>query len=281
MYKENIMSNIKIHNKSDFEGMREAGKITAMTLDFIEEYVTEGITTDKLNTLCHDFIISHNAIPAPLNYKGFPKSICTSINNVVCHGIPDNTILKSGDIVKIDITSILNGWHGDSCRTYFVGSHFNTNPKLRKASVLTKVTYDAMMLAINAVKPGVKLSEVGKIIQNHVHKYGFQPVRDFCGHGIGKSFHAEPSVLHYYEKGLFTDDIVLQEGMFFTIEPMINEGKWGINISKHDKWTVTTRDNKLSAQFEHTIGITEHGAEIFTLSLQDKHFPQCLKKLAL
>lgn len=273
---------ITIHTSADFEKMRAAGKLAAEILDFITPHVQIGVTTDELNKLCHDKIIAAGAIPAPLNYKGFPKSICTSLNHVVCHGIPCDDILKNGDILNIDVTVILDGWHGDSSRMYFAGE-----PSI-KAKRLTQVTYDAMMLGIEQVKPGAPLSNIGRAIQTHAEKHGFSVVRDFCGHGIGRVFHTEPSVVHYYEK---TRDVILEEGMFFTIEPMINEGNFKTKFYQAGKdapdqklekqkqeWVATTTDftagkKSLSAQFEHTVGVTKDGVEIFTGSPKGLDFP--------
>jgi methionyl aminopeptidase len=249
---------IKIHQKEDFAKMRQAGKLAAQILDYIGDYVEVGVTTEHLNDLCHNKIIKDGAIPAPLNYKGFPKSICTSVNHVVCHGIPRDKKLKNGDIINIDVTVIVDGWHGDSSRMYFVG-----NP-LIKAKRLCQVTYDSMMLGIEQVKPGATLADIGKAIQNYAQSFGYSVVRDFCGHGIGKVFHDNPSVVHFYEKK--NENIILKEGMFFTVEPMINAGKFETILSRHDGWTVTTRDKSLSAQYEHTIGVTKNGYEIFTVS---------------
>lgn len=237
--------------------MRAAGLLAAQVLDFITPYVKEGVITDELNKLCHDKIIASGAIPAPLNYRGFPKSICTSVNHVVCHGIPSEKPLREGDILNIDVTVILDGWHGDTSRMFFVGE-----PSI-KAKRLVKVTYDCMMLGIDQVKPGARLGDIGHAIQAYAEKNGFSVVRDYCGHGIGKIFHAEPSILHYGKKGT---GAILEEGMFFTVEPMINAGKAETILSKHDGWTVTTRDKSLSAQFEHTVGVTADGVEIFTQS---------------
>jgi methionyl aminopeptidase len=273
---------ITIHSASDFEKMRAAGKLAAEILDFITDYVQVGVTTNELNDLCHNKIIAAGAISAPLNYKGFPKSICTSLNHVVCHGIPDDEILKKGDILNIDVTVILDGWHGDSSRMYFVGE-----PSI-KAKRLTQVTYDSMMLGIEQIKVGAPLSNIGRAIQNYAEKNGFSVVRDFCGHGIGRVFHTEPSVLHYYEK---SRDVILEEGMFFTVEPMINEGNYKtkfyqINSSAENqaaeimkqKWVATTADftagkKSLSAQFEHTVAVTKDGFEIFTASPKGFDFP--------
>ena len=255
---------IKIHSAADFKKMRAAGQLAAATLDFITEYVEPGITTNKLNDLCHKFIINNKAIPAPLNYRGFPKSICTSINHVVCHGIPSDKKLSNGDIINIDVTVIVDGWHGDTSRMFYVGD------VSIKAKRLTQVTYEAMMLAIDIVKPGVHLGDIGAIIQKHATKHNYSVVRDYTGHGIGRVFHDEPTILHYGKPGT---GAVLEEGMFFTIEPMINVGKAETILSKFDQWTVTTRDKSLSAQFEHTIGVTQNGAEIFTLSPNNWLYP--------
>ena len=252
------------HPIEDFAKMRRAGRLGAEILDYITDFVEVGVTTDRLNTLCHNKIIENGAIPAPLNYKGFPKSICTSINHVICHGIPSDKKLKDGDILNIDVTVIVDGWHGDTSRMYYVGK-----PSV-KAQRLCQATYQAMMLGIEQVMPGNRLGDIGFAIQNYVESQGFSVVRDYCGHGIGKIFHTEPNVLHYGKKDT---GIVLEEGMFFTIEPMINVGRYETILSKHDDWTVTTRDKSLSAQFEHTIGVTKDGFEIFTLSPKNMNFP--------
>lgn len=256
---------IKIHSKEDFAKMRIASKLASEILDYITPFVEVGVTTNYLNDLCHQKIIENNAIPAPLNYRGFPKSICTSVNHVICHGIPSKKILNNGDILNIDVTVIVDGWHGDTSRMYFVGDNVSI-----KAKKLTQITYECMMLGIEQVKPGANLNNIGCAIQNHAEKHGFSVVRDYCGHGIGKVFHAEPSVLHYKSSH---EKIIMQEGMFFTVEPMINAGSFETLLSKHDGWTVTTRDKSLSAQFEHTIGVTDNGFEIFTLSPQGLDFP--------
>jgi len=256
---------ITIHKSEDFEKMRIAGKLAGEILDYITPFVEVGVTTDYLNDLCHNKIIENNAIPAPLNYRGFPKSICTSVNHVICHGIPSDKTLKNGDILNIDVTVIVDGWHGDTSRMYFVGNDVSI-----KAKKLTQITYECMMMGIEKVKPEIHLGEIGFVIQNHAEKHGFSVVRDYCGHGIGKVFHAEPSVLHYGKKN---SGILLNEGMFFTIEPMINVGTFETLLSKHDGWTVTTRDKSLSAQFEHTIGVTKDGFEIFTASPKGLDFP--------
>ena len=248
---------IELHGMADFEGMRKAGRLCAETLDMITEHVQPGVTTETLDQLCRKFIEQHGAIPAPLGYKGYPKSICTSINHVVCHGIPEDRKLKDGDIVNIDVTVILDGWHGDSSRMYLAGDKVPI-----KARKLVDVTYDCMMAGIEAVKPGATLGDVGHAIQTIAESNRFSVVRDFCGHGLGRIFHVPPSVMHIGEPG---EGIVLEPGMFFTIEPMINAGHYATKILP-DGWTAVTRDRSLSAQFEHTLAVTDTGFEIFTLS---------------
>ncbi len=248
---------IEIHDKADFEGMRVAGKLAAQTLDMITEHVVPGVTTEKLDQLCHDFITKNGAIPAPLNYKGFPKSICTSVNHVICHGIPGEKILKDGDILNIDVTVIVDGWHGDTSRMYLLGDKVPV-----KAKRLVDITYDCLMAGIEAVKPGNTFGDIGHAIQTLAEGQRFSVVRDFCGHGLGKVFHAPPSIMHAAEAGTGP---VFEPGMFFTIEPMINAGGWQMKVLS-DGWTAVTRDRSLSAQFEHTLAVTEDGFEIFTLS---------------
>lgn len=256
---------IKIHTQEDFSKMRVAGRLAAETLDFITDYVKPGVTTLDLNDLCHEFIVSNKAIPAPLGYKGFPKSICTSVNHVVCHGIPSaKKVLKAGDIINIDVTVIVDGWHGDTSRMYYVGE-VAVKPKR-----LVQVTYEAMMIGIEMIKPGIRLGDIGHAIQKHAEKHNYSVVRDYTGHGIGKVFHDEPSVLHYGKPGTGP---ILKEGMFFTVEPMINAGSYETLLSKLDDWTVTTRDKSLSAQFEHTVGVTNNGVEVFTLSPGNLLYP--------
>lgn len=251
----NTGKKIIIHSPADFEGMRKAGHLAARTLDFITPHVKEGISTQELNDLCHDFIVSHQGIPAPLNYKGFPKSICTSLNHVVCHGIPGPKKLAEGDILNIDVTVILDGWYGDTSRMFTIGKI-----PLR-AQKLIDVTYEAMMRGIEVVRPGAHLGDIGYAIQSFAESKGFSIVRDFCGHGLGRVFHAPPEVLHF---GKPHTDIEVQEGMFFTIEPMINAGRYETKVL-NDGWTAVTRDKSLSAQFEHSLGVTVTGYEIFTL----------------
>ncbi len=248
---------IVINDAQGFAGMRAAGRLAAETLDFITPHVAPGVTTEALDRLCHDFIIAHDAIPAPLGYRGFPKSICTSVNHVVCHGIPnEKKSLADGDTLNIDVTVILDGWHGDTSRMFFIGK-----PSV-KARRLTEVTYEAMMRGIEVVKPGATLGDIGHAIQSHAEKNRFSVVRDFCGHGLGRIFHTAPSILHYGKPGTGT---VLREGMFFTIEPMINAGRFEVKVLE-DGWTAVTRDKSLSAQFEHSIAVTADGYEIFTMS---------------
>ncbi len=254
---------IRLHDAADFAAMRRAGRLAAETLDFITPKVHPGITTGELDKLCHDFIVAHGAVPAPLNYRGFPKSVCTSVNHVVCHGIPGDKRLQEGDIVNIDVTVILDGWHGDTSRMFTAG-----RPNLR-AQRLIETTYEAMMRGIAAVKPGATLGDIGHAIQGFAESRRFSVVRDFCGHGIGQVFHDAPSVLHFGHPGTGP---ALIEGMFFTVEPMINAGSYQVKILE-DGWTAVTRDRSLSAQFEHTVGVTAEGHEIFTLSPAGLHCP--------
>jgi methionyl aminopeptidase len=248
---------VKLHEPREFEGMRRAGRLAAETLDFVTPHVKPGATTGELDRLCHDFIVGRGATPAPLGYRGFPKSICTSVNHVVCHGIPDERkILDEGDILNIDITVILDGWHGDTSRMFAVGEVGV------KAKRLIDVTYEAMMRGIAAIKPGATLGDIGYAIQGYVEASRFAVVEDFCGHGLGTVFHDAPSVLHYGRPG---EDLELREGMFFTVEPMVNAGRKETKILA-DGWTAVTRDKSLSAQFEHSVGVTAAGCEIFTLS---------------
>jgi len=247
----------RIHGPEDFKGMRKAGRLAAETLDYLTPHVRPGVSTGELDRLCEAFIRDRGAVPAPLGYKGFPKSICTSVNHVVCHGIPDDRkVLVEGDTLNIDVTVILDGWHGDTSRMFAVGQ---VGVKARK---LGEVTYEAMMRGIGAVKPGATLGDIGHAIQDFAEANRFSVVRDFCGHGLGRIFHEPPSVLHYGRAG---EGLVLKEGMFFTIEPMINAGRYEVKVLA-DGWTAVTRDKSLSAQFEHSVGVTATGAEIFTTS---------------
>lgn len=247
---------IVCHPPSSFTAMEKAGQLAAQVLDFLAPYVIPGVTTEELDTLAHKYILEKEAVPAPLNYHGFPKSICTSLNNVVCHGIPGSKALIEGDILNIDVTVIKESWYGDTSRMFAVGN------VSKKAQRLMTVTYECLMKAIEAVKPGTTLGDIGHIIQSHAEAHGYSVVRDFCGHGIGQFFHGPPNVLHFGTPG---SGLILKEGMFFTIEPMINAGKAGTKILD-DGWTAVTRDGSLSAQYEHTLGVTSTGCQIFTLS---------------
>ena len=247
---------IILHGAEGFQGMRAAGALAAEVLDMITDHVAIGITTEELDRICHEYITAKGAVPAPLNYKGFPKATCISLNHVICHGIPGPRKLVDGDILNIDVTVILDGWYGDTSRMYFVGT-----PSI-KARKLSTVTYDCLMKAIDICKPGTTLGDIGHVIQSHAEENRFSVVRDFTGHGLGRVFHSAPTVLHYGKKG---QGMVLEAGMFFTIEPMINAGKYDMKILA-DGWTAVTRDKSLSAQFEHSIGITDDGFEIFTNS---------------
>ncbi|TAE81375.1 MAG: type I methionyl aminopeptidase [Alphaproteobacteria bacterium] len=245
--------------------MRKAGRLTAEILDELYDFVRVGISTDDINRYCHQRIVEAGAIPAPLGYKGFPKSVCTSVNHVVCHGIPSEKKLIDGDIVNIDVTSIVDGWYGDASRMYFVG---NASVKARR---LVQVTYDCMMRGIEQVRPGATTGDIGAAIQEYAESQGFSVVRDYCGHGLGRVFHTLPNILHYGVRGEGTR---LEEGMFFTVEPMINAGKKETRLNPRDGWTVTTQDRSLSAQFEHSLGVTATGFELFTESPKGLHAPR-------
>lgn len=247
---------INIKSAREIELMREVGILAARTLTYLGNNLEIGMSTEDINTLCHDYTIKHDAIPATLNYHGFPKSLCTSLNNVICHGIPSkNDILKDGDILNLDVTSILNGFHGDTNKTFLIG---DVDPKIKH---LVDITYECTMAGIEACGPGKFLGDIGAAIQEIAEGNGYSVVRDYCGHGIGREFHEEPQVVHYGKKGT---GIELKPGMIFTVEPMINMGKHYTKLLK-DGWTVITKDKKLSAQFEHTILITESGHEILTI----------------
>ena len=244
-----------IKNATEIEKMRVAGNLASKVLIMIEDYVKPGVTTEELDAICHNYIVNNlDCIPAPLNYRGFPKSICTSINHQVCHGIPDNRVLKKQDIVNIDVTVIKDGYHGDTSKMFFVGK-----PTIQ-AERLVNITYKALKIGINTVKPGATLGDIGYNIQEFIEKNHCSVVREYCGHGIGKEFHEEPQILHYGEKG---KGIELKEGMTFTIEPMINFGKRDVKLLP-DNWTVVTKDHSLSAQWEHTILVTKNGYEVLT-----------------
>ncbi|MGQ9369592.1 type I methionyl aminopeptidase [Azospirillum sp. ST 5-10] len=250
-------SRIRLHGPEDFEGMRRAGRLAAMTLDFIAPYVQPGVSTGELDRLCEQFMRDHGAVPATLGYRGYPKASCISVNHVVCHGIPGDKRLRDGDVLNIDVTPILDGWYGDSSRMYLCGDSVSV-----KAKKLVDVTYEALMIGIAQVRPGATLGDVGHAIQTFAESHRFSVVRDFCGHGLGQVFHEPPSVLHFGRPGT---GVVLREGMFFTIEPMVNAGRHDVKILG-DGWTAVTKDKSLSAQFEHSIGVTADGCEIFTLS---------------
>ena len=242
--------------KEAFEKTKLAGVIAAGALDEVAKIAKPGVKTNIIDQLCYEYINDHGAYSAPLFYRGFPKSCCTSVNHVVCHGIPSEKILKEGDILNVDVTALKEGWHGDTSRTFEIG---NVSIKAKK---LVQTTYDAMMKAIKIVRDNIYLGDIGAVIQKHVENEGFSVVQDFCGHGIGKSFHKQPNVLHYGQKGTGEK---IHEGMIFTIEPMINVGDYQTKIL-NDGWTAVTKDKSLSAQFEHTIGVTKDGCEIFILS---------------
>ena len=254
---------ITLHRPQDFEGMRRAGRLAAETLDMIAPHVRPGVTTAEIDRLCHDFIVAAGAVPATLGYRGYTRSSCTSVNHVVCHGIPGERVLAEGDILNIDVTVILDGWHGDTSRMFAAG------PISTRARLLLDVTYEAMMRGVEAVRPGATLGDVGHAIQSFVERNRFSVVRDFCGHGIGRRFHEPPNVLHFGRPG---EGPVLRPGMFFTVEPMVNAGRPEVKILE-DGWTAVTRDRSLSAQFEHMVGVTDTGVEVFTFSPAGLHRP--------
>ena len=246
---------ITFKSPDEIEHMRVAGRLACQVLDMIAPHVAQGITTGELDRICHAYIVGNlDAVPAPLNYRGFPRSICTSVNHVVCHGIPGDKKLKNGDIINIDITVIKDQFHGDTSRMFFVGE-----PSVR-ARRLTTICYEAMMKGIDSVHPGARLGDIGYIIQRHAESHGFSVVREYCGHGIGRGFHEDPQVLHYGTPGT---GLELASGMTFTIEPMINAGRPETRLLA-DGWTVVTRDHSISAQWEHTVAVTDEGVEILT-----------------
>ena len=252
--------------KESFEQIKIAGNLAADTLDEVTSYVKPGVTTSKIDKICYEFIKDNGGYSAPLFYRGFPKSCCTSVNHIVCHGIPTNKYLKEGDIINVDVTAIVNGWHGDTSRMFFVGD------VSVKSKNLVSTTYNSMMRAITIIKSGVNLGDIGEAIQTYVEKKGFSVVRDYSGHCIGKTFHEPPNILHYGKKG---EGIKLETGMIFTVEPMINEGIYNTKLL-NDGWTAVTKDKSLSAQFEHTIGVTKDGFEIFTKSKKKYEQPPYL-----
>lgn len=251
-----------IKTQDEIEKMRVAGQLAATVLEMIGEYVKPGVSTGELDRICHDYIVNvQNAIPAPLNYNGFPKSICTSVNHVVCHGIPsESKILKNGDIINIDVTVIKDGYHGDTSKMFFVG---DVAPHAKR---LCRITQECMYKGIEIVRPGVTLGDIGHVIQEHAERNNYSVVREYCGHGIGKIFHEEPQILHYGKPG---QGLVIEEGMTFTIEPMINLGSRHTKLSKADGWTVTTKDRRLSAQWEHTLAVTADGFDIMTIRSEE------------
>ncbi|MBT3982650.1 MAG: type I methionyl aminopeptidase [Bacteriovoracaceae bacterium] len=247
---------VSIKSTREIDLMRKTCDLAKLTLEFLGEHVKAGVSTEKINQLTHDFIVEHNAYPSPLNYRGFPKSVCTSLNQVICHGIPtEKEVLSDGDIINIDVTTYLNKFHGDTNKTFFVGQASDSTIRL------VETTYSAMLAGIKCVRPGGRLGDIGAAIQEIVEGAGYSVVREYCGHGIGREFHEDPQVLHYGNRGT---GIELKPGMTFTIEPMVNEGSAGCRLLKDD-WTVVTRDDSLSAQFEHTILVTPAGYEILTL----------------
>jgi methionyl aminopeptidase len=247
---------IKIHGPAAFEGMRKAGQLVAHCLDMLTEHIKPGVPTDRLDKLVYDFAMDNGALPATLMYRGYKKSTCTSLNHVVCHGIPSDKPMKEGDIVNVDVTLILDGWHGDTSRMYAIGEI------PRRAERLIEVTHEAMMRGIATIKPGSTTGDIGAAIQSYVEAQHMSVVRDFCGHGLGRLFHDEPNIVHVGRPG---EGIVLKPGMFFTVEPMINLGRPHVKVLS-DGWTAVTRDRSLSAQFEHTVGVTDKGVEVFTFS---------------
>ena len=254
---------IKLHGAEAFAGMRKAGRLVAECLDMLCDEVKPGVPTERIDRLVFEFAMDHDARPATLMYRGYNKSTCTSINHVVCHGIPNDKPLKEGDIVNIDVTLILDGWHGDSSRMYAVGEI------PRKAERLIEVTYESLMRGIAAVKPGATTGDIGAAIQSFVEPQHMSVVRDFCGHGLGRLFHDEPNIVHVGRPG---EGIMLKPGMLFTIEPMINLGRAHVKVLS-DGWTAVTRDRSLSAQFEHAVGVTKDGVEVFTLSPKGRNKP--------
>lgn len=255
---------ISIKSEREIQLMKESCQLAAKTLNYIETKLKVGMTTEDVNHLCHEFITSHGAYPSPLNYHGFPKSVCTSLNEVICHGIPSKKdVLKNGDLLNIDVTTYYKNFHGDTNRTFFIG---DVSDELKQ---LVRITYDSMMAAIGVCRPGARMGDIGAVIEEMAHDHGYSVVHEYCGHGIGREFHEEPQVLHYGQRGT---GVEMRPGMTFTIEPMINLGRRHCKLLK-DGWTVITRDGRPSAQFEHTILITEDGHEILTLDPDGKQEP--------
>ncbi|WP_406666634.1 type I methionyl aminopeptidase [Gallaecimonas sp. GXIMD1310] len=260
--------NAKIKTPEEIEKMRVAGKLAADVLEMLTPHVKAGVTTEQLDRIAHDYIVNEQgAVPAPLNYHGFPKSICTSVNHVVCHGIPsEDKTLKDGDIINIDITVIKDGYHGDTSKMFFIGK-----PSIQ-AERVSRVAQEALYIGIKMVRPGVQLGDIGHAIQQHVEAHNYSVVRDYCGHGIGAEFHEEPQVLHYGKKGT---GMALEAGMCLTIEPMVNVGKYHCKVLKDD-WTVVTKDRSLSAQWEHTLLVTDDGVEVLTLRQEESDLPRVI-----
>lgn len=258
----------KIKTPEEIEKMRVAGKLAADVLEMLAPHVKAGVTTEQLDRIAHDYIVNEQgAVPAPLNYHGFPKSICTSVNHVVCHGIPsEDKTLKDGDIINIDITVIKDGYHGDTSKMFFIGK-----PSIQ-AERVSRVAQEALYIGIKMVRPGVQLGDIGHAIQQHVEAHNYSVVRDYCGHGIGAEFHEEPQVLHYGKKGT---GMALEAGMCLTIEPMVNVGKYHCKVLKDD-WTVVTKDRSLSAQWEHTLLVTDDGVEVLTLRQEESDLPRVI-----
>jgi len=259
---------IKLHGAEAFEGMRRAGRLAAEALDLLADIVKPGVTTQAIDRFALDFALANNAFPATLLYRGYRYSVCTSINHVVCHGMPNDKPLRDGDIVNIDLTFVLDGWHGDSSRMYPIGDIG------RRAERLLEVTHEALMRGVAAVKPGGTTGDIGQAIQDYAESERCSVVRDFCGHGLGRLFHDEPNILHYGRKG---QGVPLKPGMFFTIEPMINLGRPQVKVLS-DGWTAVTRDRSLSAQYEHSVGVTETGVEVFTLSPRGLDRPGLMRR---
>jgi methionyl aminopeptidase len=254
---------IKLHGPEAFEGMRRAGRLAAECLDMLIDHVRPGALTGDIDDLAREFVVARGGVPACIFYKGYRHTVCTSINHVVCHGVPGRKALKEGDIVNIDVTVIVDGWHGDTSRMYAVGS------VKRRAMRLMDVTYECLMKGVEAVKPGARLGDIGAVIQEHAERQRFSVVEAFCGHGLGRIFHDAPNILHFGRRG---HGERLEPGMIFTIEPMINAGRKDVSLMA-DGWTAVTRDRSLSAQYEHSIGVTEEGCEVFTLSPAGRHTP--------
>ncbi len=247
-----------IHTEEQRDGLRAASRFNAELMDFVRPHVVAGVTTESIDQLVYEYTCDHHHTPACLGYEGYPKSVCTSINEVVCHGIPDNTALKEGDIVNVDLTTIVDGWYGDQSETFLIGEVSD------KAKRLVQVTFDSLYVGIRAIKPNGKIIDIGKAIYDYARKHGFEVVREYQGHGIGREFHQEPGVPHFPARG--AERSVIRPGMCFTVEPMLNAGTWKTNLDSRDGWTVRTADMSLSAQFEHTIFVNEDGPEILTLT---------------